>query len=318
MPTTASTPSPAPSPIVAEAIVQSPSPPQQQQVTQEVGLVMDAPVAIQQDSPIFNSVVATGVDPLKAATIAEVIAEPTSEVQAQSPLSIHVPEDQSSVFFQQDGGANVHPSLALLQHVPPQQQQPLQQATQQPPQPRQPLSPSPSDTELRLPASLADLAHSFETSKERALSKDNTFFASQMLEASYNFLPEQIDTERPKLYTPKNPYPTPSYYPQTPPQDLFDSAAMFEKLDMDTLFFIFYYQQGTYQQYLAARELKRQSWRFHKKYLTWFQRHEEPKAITDDYEQGTYIYFDYEGTWCQRKKTDFRFEYRFLEDAELV
>jgi CCR4-NOT transcriptional regulation complex NOT5 subunit len=25
----------------------------------------------------------------------------------------------------------------------------------------------------------------------------------------------------------------------------------------DTLFFIFYYQQGTYQQYLAARELKK-------------------------------------------------------------
>lgn len=70
--------------------------------------------------------------------------------------------------------------------------------------------------------------------------------------------------------------------------------------------------------YLAAKELKKQSWRFHKKYLTWFQRHEEPKTITDDYEQGTYIYFDYEGAWCQRKKTDFRFEYKFLEDSELV
>ena len=41
--------------------------------------------------------------------------------------------------------------------------------------------------------------------------------------------------------------------------------------------------------YLAAKELKKQSWRFHKKYLTWFQRHEEPKIITEDYEQGTYI-----------------------------
>lgn len=69
---------------------------------------------------------------------------------------------------------------------------------------------------------------------------------------------------------------------------------MFEKFDTDTLFFIFYYQQGTLQQYLAAKELKRQSWRYHKKYLTWFQRHEEPKEITADYEQGTYVYFDYE------------------------
>jgi len=30
---------------------------------------------------------------------------------------------------------------------------------------------------------------------------------------------------------------------------------------VDTLFFIFYFQQGTYQQYLAAKELKKASWR---------------------------------------------------------
>jgi hypothetical protein len=33
---------------------------------------------------------------------------------------------------------------------------------------------------------------------------------------------------------------------------------VFDKLDMDTLFFIFYFQTGTLQQYLAARELKKQ------------------------------------------------------------
>ena len=127
--------------------------------------------------------------------------------------------------------------------------------------------------------------------------------------------------------------------------------------------------QGTYQQYLAARELKKQSWRFHKKYKTWFQRHEEPKVpardlfarsrlyslpdrtaypvlvyricllwplessrslirktharscmhlssqvTTDEYEQGTYVYFDYETGWCQRIKSEFTFEYGYLED----
>ena len=66
--------------------------------------------------------------------------------------------------------------------------------------------------------------------------------------------------------------------------------------------------------YLAARELKRQSWRFHVKYLTWFQRHSEPQAITEEYEQGVYVYFDWEGSWCQRKKSDFRFEYRYLSE----
>ena len=72
--------------------------------------------------------------------------------------------------------------------------------------------------------------------------------------------------------------------------------------------------QGTYQQYLAARELKKQSWRYHKKYLTWFQRHEEPKVTADEYEQGTYVYFDYETGWCQRIKSEFTFEYGYLED----
>ncbi len=35
---------------------------------------------------------------------------------------------------------------------------------------------------------------------------------------------------------------------------------------------------------MAAKALKKLSWRFHTKYMTWFQRLEEPKTITDDYE----------------------------------
>ncbi|KAF8983777.1 proteinral negative regulator of transcription subunit 5 [Entomortierella lignicola] len=175
----------------------------------------------------------------------------------------------------------------------------------------------PSEPEIRLPAALADLAHSFETSKERVLMKEVGFFAQQMLETSFQFIPEAADTERPKHYAPQNPYPTPSYYPQSPPP-AFENPAMFEKFDIDTLFFIFYYQRGTYQQFLAARELKKQSWRYHTKYYTWFQRHEEPEAITDLYEQGTYVYFDCQGAWCQLKKTDFRFDYKYLEDSDLV
>eukprot|EP01094_Clydonella_sp_ATCC50884_P001281 TRINITY_DN10967_c0_g1_i1.p1 TRINITY_DN10967_c0_g1~~TRINITY_DN10967_c0_g1_i1.p1 ORF type:complete len:195 (-),score=19.71 TRINITY_DN10967_c0_g1_i1:248-832(-) len=136
------------------------------------------------------------------------------------------------------------------------------------------------------------------------------------LESSLRFLPGGIDTNADQeQYIPRNPYPTPPYYPDAP-LPLFEKQSTFEKLDTDTLFFIFYYHQGTYQQYLAARELKKRSWRYHKKYLTWFQRHEEPKEITADYEQGTYVYFDYETGWCQRKKTEFTFEYRYLEDGD--
>ncbi|KAL9543775.1 hypothetical protein MBANPS3_007948 [Mucor bainieri] len=171
---------------------------------------------------------------------------------------------------------------------------------------------STSEKDVKLPASLADLAPSFELVRNKSRADIN--YTNQMLNVSFQHVPDLIDSERPKVYQPRNPFSNPSYYPQQP-LIIFDNPVLYEKFDMNTLFYIFYYQQGTYQQYLAAKELKKQSWRFHKKYLTWFQRHEEPKIITEDYEQGTYIYFDYEGAWCQRKKTEFRFEYRYLEEA---
>jgi CCR4-NOT transcription complex subunit 3 len=75
---------------------------------------------------------------------------------------------------------------------------------------------------------------------------------------------------------------------------------------------------GTPYQYYAARELKKQSWRYHKVYMTWFQRHDDPVAITEDFEQGTYICFDYDNGWNQRVKTDFTFHYKYLEDELCV
>ena len=169
-------------------------------------------------------------------------------------------------------------------------------------------------TEARLPTSLTDLVSSFESAKQKSLRRDaNLGLVHESLESSFMNVPEPLDSDKPKYYVPKNPFPTPAYYPQTP-ASVFDNPALYSKFDVDTLFYIFYYQQGTYHQYLAAKELKKQSWRFHKQYLTWFQRHSEPQAITDEYEQGVYVYFDWEGSWCQRKKSDFRFEYRWLED----
>ncbi|CAI5469894.1 unnamed protein product [Closterium sp. Yama58-4] len=140
------------------------------------------------------------------------------------------------------------------------------------------------------------------------------------LPAGVRFPPGPKDSERPRAYIPRNPAITPASYPQAPAAVL-EHPGLWERLDMDVLFFAFYHQQGTFQQYLAARELKKQSWRYHKKYNTWFQRHEEPKLTTDDYEQGTYVYFDfhivhddYQTGWCQRIKTEFTFEYSYLED----
>ncbi|TNN02691.1 hypothetical protein fugu_010178 [Takifugu bimaculatus] len=111
------------------------------------------------------------------------------------------------------------------------------------------------------------------------------------------------------------PLPKDQLYQQVPPHHS-DSIEFYQRLSTETLFFIFYYLEGTKAQYLSAKALKKQSWRFHTKYMMWFQRHEEPKTITDEFEQGTYIYFDYE-KWGQRKKEGFTFEYRYLEDRDL-
>lgn len=83
---------------------------------------------------------------------------------------------------------------------------------------------------------------------------------------------------------------TPPYYPQSVPLAS-DSLDFFHRLSTETLFFIFYYLEGTKAQYLAAKALKKQSWRFHTKYMMWFQRHEEPKTITEEYEQVFHFHF---------------------------
>ncbi|KAI8325482.1 hypothetical protein GQ54DRAFT_219003 [Martensiomyces pterosporus] len=182
--------------------------------------------------------------------------------------------------------------------------------------------PRPKDFTLfqdsEVPDAFADLMATFMKAKDQFSAKRGNFYGAQrqMVDLSLQGIPSLLDQERPKARA-RAQVSTPSYYPQTP-LPVIEHPGMASRLELDTLFFAFYYQPSTYQQYLAAKELKRQSWRFHKKYLTWFQRYVEPSDITDDYEQGTYIYFDYEGAWCQRKKSEFRFEYRFLEDAELV
>ncbi|ELQ75596.1 CCR4-NOT transcriptional regulation complex, NOT5 subunit [Trachipleistophora hominis] len=97
---------------------------------------------------------------------------------------------------------------------------------------------------------------------------------------------------------------------------IFEGPEVYHKLDIDTLFFIFYFSKDE-KQYFSARELKKYSWRFHTKYNTWFQRLEEPKLITEYYEQGVFLFFDYEVTWTNRKKKDFTFEYKYLENIEM-
>ncbi|RMJ23622.1 ccr4-Not transcription complex [Aspergillus sp. HF37] len=165
-----------------------------------------------------------------------------------------------------------------------------------------------------LPPYLQDLVHSFEVTQSRAAT-NNAPSVQRLQAASLASCPEPADAQPPHHYKPQNPYNTPSYYPQEPLPILSDPR-LYEtgRIDTDTLFYLFYYRQGAYQQYLSAKALKNQSWRFHKQYQTWFQRHEEPKTITEEFEQGTYRFFDYESTWMNRRKADFKFVYKYLED----
>jgi CCR4-NOT transcription complex subunit 3 len=146
-----------------------------------------------------------------------------------------------------------------------------------------------------LPPGLQDLLQSFEVTKSRAPAPDSPS-VQRLLAASHANRPDFLDAEKPRHYRPDTKYNTPSYYPQEPFPNS-DDPSLYAKIETDTLFYIFYYRQNTYQQYMAAKALKSQSWRFHKQYQTWFQRHEEPKTITEEYEQGTYRFFDYESTW---------------------
>ncbi|KAK5628785.1 hypothetical protein RRF57_004500 [Xylaria bambusicola] len=168
---------------------------------------------------------------------------------------------------------------------------------------------------FHLPAALHDLVESYETIKKRRTAPVNTPSTLRMMAASQlnMSMMDTSDAEPPRPYRPELRYHSPSGYPQEP-LAIFDDPRLYSRIEPDTLFYVFYYKQNSYQQYMAAKALKDQSWRFHKQYQTWFQRHEEPKNITEEFEQGTYRFFDYESTWMNRRKADFKFHYKFLED----
>ncbi|KAH6604556.1 hypothetical protein Trco_006263 [Trichoderma cornu-damae] len=177
-----------------------------------------------------------------------------------------------------------------------------------------PVAEEPEEESIyHLPASLQDLIDSYEMSRKRPFQPLSQSTLS-LMKASQLSYPSAFEADIPRTYRPDMPVPqTGSGFP-TQPLPIFDDPRLYSRIDPDTLFYVFYYKQGTVQQYLAAKALKDQSWRFHKQYQTWFQRHEEPKNITEEFEQGTYRFFDYESTWMNRRKADFKFAYKFLED----
>jgi len=103
-----------------------------------------------------------------------------------------------------------------------------------------------------LPPGLRDLLHSFQSARSRAeassASSAPVSTTGKMLEASRLGAPDAFDSESKRRYTPQTPYATPSYYPQLPHPTVVDPSFV-RRCDVDTLFFMFYYQQETVQQY---------------------------------------------------------------------
>ena len=152
---------------------------------------------------------------------------------------------------------------------------------------------------FHLPASLSDLLESFEATRERTRGANPPPPDARRLQLARHSMPFPSDSQRPQPARPAHPYNTAAATTHYPNEVLaaLDDPRLYQRLDTESLFYAFYYRQGAWAQWLAARALKGQSWRFHKQYQTWFQRHEEPKTITEEFEQGTYRFFDYESTW---------------------
>ncbi|EWC46588.1 hypothetical protein DRE_04075 [Drechslerella stenobrocha 248] len=239
--------------------------------------------------------------------------EASSQSSAQQSISQTAPQDEAP--SEKDGKA---PAQESLDENPNSlfstsyETRPSKSSQKSPSRATSPRMTNGADPKFKLPPGLQDLIASFEAVKARKHDPTSPH-SLRLLAASAATLPVAQDAERPKRYKPQTPYKTPAHYPQEP-LGLLEEPGFFGKVDTDTLFYIFYYRQGTYQQYLAAQRLKQLSWRFHKQYQTWFQRHEEPKVINEEYEQGTYRFFDYESTWMNRRKSEFKFAYKFLED----
>jgi CCR4-NOT transcription complex subunit 3 len=112
----------------------------------------------------------------------------------------------------------------------------------------------------------------------------------QMVDAAAPRAPHLIDSERLRPLLPKMPCQTATYYPQKV-QPSYETLEYYTRLQPESLFFVFYFMEGTKAQLLAAKALKKLAWRYHTKYMMWFQRHEEPRKITDDFEVSLKIPF---------------------------
>lgn len=188
--------------------------------------------------------------------------------QPQFPPGVKVSQgDQIQIPQQQSIGAQRPPSANTSQQLPPQ----LQQR---------------STVSSAFPGSLSDLVVSFENVKQKGLLIQVVLPRGQLFDSCHNSSVTSHDKPRPgakiargwlfkcsaapryrevsctnyksvqlltlfalrpKYYVPRNPFQTPDYYPQVQ-NPVLSTSGIFSQLDVETLFYVFYFLPGTYQQ----------------------------------------------------------------------
>eukprot|EP01025_Chloroclados_australasicus_P044768 TRINITY_DN4878_c0_g2_i1.p1 TRINITY_DN4878_c0_g2~~TRINITY_DN4878_c0_g2_i1.p1 ORF type:complete len:820 (-),score=108.68 TRINITY_DN4878_c0_g2_i1:632-3091(-) len=225
------------------------------------------------------------------------LSNPAEAVLSPSPTVVDPSQQQRNASNLVQLTNNLNDTVSQLQHQ--QQQQQIQQQQQQPQLQQQGAGVLQSVSPL-LQTNRGVLAHPMHLLN----------MLDQSLRQGIPTIGDITWDRYPNLKTP-SPVQVPASYP-TQKLARFNDPSFFEQQDMEVLFFAFHLQPGTYQQYLAAYELNKLSWRYHKHHQAWFQRHEQPIQDMQDYEYGNYVYFDYNLTnqqdqvgWCYRLKENF-------------
>ena len=92
------------------------------------------------------------------------------------------------------------------------------------------------------------------------------------------------------------------------------SAAVFQKFQQETLFYVFYSTPGDESQLFAADELCARGWGFHKELKAWIMRvaGTEPVMKSERGERGSFYVFDV-SSWERVRKDNFNLQYDQLE-----
>ena len=104
----------------------------------------------------------------------------------------------------------------------------------------------------------------------------------------------------------------PACYFVSPPQLKF---AMFQKFQLETLFYIFYSMPRDVLQLAAAQELHNRDWWYHKEVKQWMQRITDPTVNMPSFERGSYMFWNPE-KWQKERRDDFVLVYDQLEDRD--